>query len=843
MPTTRFPTFFGAKLLCALALSARLLSAAESAGPAPDFRKASSPALSIGHEDFPGAVKLVLGRAVADIYVDTADAKLVGITAGLLAADIERVTSQQPRIVHDASQLGADAVIVGSIGHSVAIDRLIAAGKLDATGVRGQWETYRLQVVAHPFPNVERALVIFGSDRRGAAYGVFTLSQQIGVSPWYWWADLPPPHQDALVIKPASFQEGPPAVKYRGIFINDEDWGLEPWAAKTFEPQQGNIGPKTYAKVFELLLRLKANYLWPAMHAVTTEFARIPANVTLADDWGIVMGASHTEAMNRNNVLWPEEGVGEWRYDTNRDNLLAYWEQAARQRGAYEAVWTLGIRGVHDSAMLGPADLTGKMHLVEDAIAGQRSLLQKHVNPDLRQVPQLFAPYKEVLDLYRHGMKVPDDVSILWTDDNFGYIRQLSNLEEQKRAGASGIYYHISYLGRPRSYVWLNTTPPALIWEEMSKAYSYGANRIWVVNVGDIKPNEIGMEFFLRLGWDTRAYDRQSIANYLTDWATREFGSEHGPATAEIMSRYYRLGFARKPEAMNPPTFNSAEARQRLADYDALVQAAEAIERRLPANRRDAFYELVLYPVRICAAVNHVFLAADAADAMKRIEAETDYYNNTLAEGKWRHLMTVKGTTIPFYAFNWPDPSATPIASAPPPPPVEPELSIFAGRFTRNIARGGGEWRAIAGLGRQADALTVFPPTLPSVAPEQATQQAPELDYDFTSAAAGRLEVTVYAVPTHRINETRGLRYAVAIDDGQPQIVDFEQFSGDSTNPAWQQHVIHNASVTRTQHTVDRPGAHTLKFFMVDPGVVVEKFVVSSRPLPDSEFGPPETIR
>jgi hypothetical protein len=351
------------------------------------------------------------------------------------------------------------------------------------------------------------------------------------------------------------------------------------------------------------------------------------------------------------------------------------------------------------------------------------------------------------------------------------------------------------------------------------------------------------MEFWLRLGWDIHAYDRQSVARYLTDWAAREFGPEQGPAIAGVMSRYYRLGFARKPEAMDRTSFNPAESRQRLADYDALLSAAEAINNRLPADRHDAFYELVLYPVKASALLNHVFLGTDSAEALQRIAAETDYYNNVLAGGKWRHLMTVKGTTNPTYAFAWPTGAAAPrdamSASAP-----GPELSVYAGHFTRSLPRSGAEWLPIAGLGRNADALAVFPTTVPSITqPGQIVRQSPELDYDFTSPDAGSLQVTVYAVPTHRINETRGQRYAVAIDDQPPQLVDFEQTSGDSTNPAWQQNVIRNASVTRTQHTVARPGPHTLKVFMVDPGVVLEKFVVSSGPLPESEFGPPETPR
>ena len=280
--------------------------------------------LLIAHKDSAGAVKLVLGNTVADIYIDAKDAKVTHIAADLLAQDVERVTGKKPRVVNDPAQLGAYAIIAGTIGHSALIDRLIALDKVHASDIRGQWETYRLQVIDKPLPNVNQALIIAGSDRRGTAYGVFALSKAIGVSPWYWWADVTPLHQDALVIKPVELKDGPPSVKYRGIFINDEDWGLQPWSAKTFEPDFKDIGPKTYARVFELMLRLKLNYIWPAMHNCTIEFGKVDDNIRTADEWGIVAGASHPEGMNRNNVDWPMLKKGEWRFDTNSANMIAF---------------------------------------------------------------------------------------------------------------------------------------------------------------------------------------------------------------------------------------------------------------------------------------------------------------------------------------------------------------------------------------------------------------------------------------------------------------------------------------------------------------------------------------
>jgi hypothetical protein len=941
--------------------------------------------------DSPGAFRLAAGDARADVYVDPRDFTLARIAGGLLADDIQRVTGKRPAVKSDASLLGADAVIIGTLGHSPLIDSLAVAGKIDTKAVAGQWETFTWQIVDHPTAGVERALVIAGSDRRGTAYGVFELSEAIGVSPWYWWDDLPPAHRDSIFVKSPSLRQGPPSVKYRGFFINDEDWGLEPWAAKTFEKEVGNIGPKTYAKVFELLLRLKGNYLWPAMHPVSKEFGLIPANITLADDWGIVMGSSHTEVMNRNNVAWNEATQGPWRYDTNRDAVLAYWDQWAKLRGPYEAVWTEGMRGIHDAAMEGPPDTAGRIKIVENAITDQRELLKKYVNPDITKVPQMFCPYKEVLPLYQAGLKVPDDVTILWTEDNFGYIRQLPTPSEQKRSGGGGVYYHISYMGRPRSYTWLNTTPPGLIWEEMRKAYDYGARRIWVLNVGDIKPGEIGLDFWMKLGWDINSYDATSVGKFTRDFAARQFGQQDADAIGDVLNRYFRLGFARKPEEMDADSFslvNYHEAATRVAEYAALDRDAQAISDRLPAPARDAFYELVLYPVRMCNLSSQAFVEAATAklyagqqrasaashvaamqDALAKITSETNYFNNTLAGGKWKYVMTAQGT-LGTYGYKWPD---APIAPAPaqagglgiavegveqpatvvyPWAPARASLpvsqlptfcpwgsihwvdvfnrgstpiswtakaddpwvivnpssgngpqdtrvtvsidwskvptgaiarsnvrfstaggfcvvgvsaahaanapdaatlfaedggyvSIDADHFTRNTPKSGGEWHAIAGLGRTTDIVTVLPATLPSVTdPAALAEKSPEVEYDFWTSSAGSAQVAVYSLPTHRIYPGINLKYAIAIDNEAPTIIDCDDSAvrGGENSNNWRDGVVHNTYITTTPHNLAAEGKHTLKIWMVDPGVALEKFVISTGAVPPSDLGPPPTI-
>ena len=622
-----------------------------------------------------GDFSLVDAASAADVYVDAGDFDVAKIAAGLLAADVGRVTGKTPAMKHDSAALGRRAVIVGTLGRSAVIDRLAAAGKIDVSAVRGKWESFVLQTVANPLPNVASALVIAGSDRRGTAYGALELSEQVGVSPWVWWADVAPTRRDTLLLKSGVYTVGPPSVKYRGIFINDEDWGLRPWAAQTFDPALGNIGPKTYEKVFDLLLRLKANYLWPAMHPVSTEFGTIDENSKLADRWGIVMGASHAEPMNRNNVHWAAENRGEWRYDTNKQRIDQFWEEWAKKRGSYEAVWSVGMRGIHDSGMIGPRDIHEQVSILQSAIAGQRALLAKYVNPDVTKVPQAFMPYKEALAQYQAGLKLPPDVTLVWCDDNFGFIRQLSTPAEQRRPGGSGVYYHTSYLGGPKPYLWLDTTPPALIWQQMTTALQHGADRIWVLNVGDIKSNERGMEFWTKLAWNAHRWGPDAQHAFLLEWAARDFGAPLAADIADVMDEYYQLGFQRKPELMELGIFstvNYGEAQHRLAAYKDLLNRATAISDHLPAQKRDGFYELVLYPIQVAAGTNEAFLAADLSrlsasqgrtvadtyaaesrDAQTQIRRETSYFNNELAGGKWRGVMTLTGWGRTGEYANW----------------------------------------------------------------------------------------------------------------------------------------------------------------------------------------------
>jgi glycosyl hydrolase family 115 (putative glucuronidase)/glycosyl hydrolase family 115 len=621
-----------------------------------------------------GDFALVQGGNAADLLVSPSDFKVVQIAAREFADDVQRVTGKSPRLVNEPTQASRYSVIIGTLGQSPLIDSLVRAGKLNVEQLRGKWETFIVATVSNPLPNVGMGLVIAGSDRRGTAFGVFELSQAIGVSPWYWWADVPSVHRDNLFVAGGTRRAGPPSVRYRGIFLNDEDLGLQPWAAKTFDPQLGDIGPKTYARIFELLLRLKANTLWPAMHNCTKAFNLYPDNKVVADDYAIVMGSSHAEPMLRNNVTEWSDKPENYDYTRNADGVRKYWEDRVAQNGKYENIYTLGMRGIHDSPIVGPKTQPERIKVIEQIFNDQRAMLANHVNPDATKVPQIFCPYKEVLADYRAGLKVPDDVTIVWPDDNHGYIRYFPTAAELKRPGGFGVYYHASYLGGPLSYIWLDSTPPGLIWEEMSRAFDHGVRKFWMLNVGDLKPAEISIDLFLQMGWDATRWRRDNLNQFLERWAASQFGPQHASEIARVLDQYYRLGFARKPEFLQWNLINEKprlsdltavdygdEVEQRLDEYDALMKEADRLYEKIPPSQRDAFYELVVYPARAAALANRRYFSFEKAaqylaqgrasaiecarrgqEADQRLTVETDYYNQKLAAGKWRHMMTVE---------------------------------------------------------------------------------------------------------------------------------------------------------------------------------------------------------
>jgi hypothetical protein len=942
-----------------------------------------------------GDFKLVHDGRAADVVVSTEDFKVIRIAAADLVSDVERVSGKKPQLRMEPSGLSSHIVLAGTLGKSSLIDALVRDHKVDVTRLRGQWESFIIVTVPRPLPGVEMALAIIGSDRRGTAFGIYELSQAIGVSPWNWWADVTPAHRPNLVVSAGLHRYGPPSVQYRGIFLNDEDWGLQPWAAKTNEPERGDIGPKTYARIFELLLRLKANTLWPAMHKSTRPFNQFAENKQVADDYAVVMGSSHAEPMLRNNVGEWTDDPKNFDYTRNPEGVRNYWKERVRENGRFENIYTLGMRGIHDSPIQGPKTQAERIKLLERIFEVQRGMLAEHSGTDVTKIPQIFCPYKEVLADYRNGLKVPDDVTIVFPDDNFGYIRSFPTPAERQRAGGFGVYYHISYLGRPLSYLWLNTTPPALIWEEMSKAYDHGVRKFWMLNVGDLKPAEIGIEFFMQMAWDASRWRRDNLPNFLNEWARREFGAAHSTEIAAVVDEYYRLGFARKPEHLQwylpgePPRVSDVssvdyrdEAQTRLDAYESIQKRADRLYALMPAERKVAFFQLVAYPVRGAALANRRFFmmeksavyaaqgrasaltaAQRAQEADAQMTAETDYYNERMLDGKWRHMMAIEmkqgewpsmritppaippelsrrelaaqprlgvafegrlepmaadehealpvlsvfmGNTSFFDVFNtgrgrarwsakvsdnWLKLSQlqgdlsvdarvtvsidwarapgrdgltmgaveitagneTRVVSVPifNPSSVRPErligfvesagvVSIEAENFTSKVERGGAGWQVIHGLGRTGDSVAIFPTTAASIDLDRIVTDSPVLEYRMQLFTPESVTVTCYLVPTQPLKAGGGLRYAIGLDDQTPQVVTVGP-GLEVGSPPWAQNVMNATTLGKSTHEITKAGPHTLKIYMVDAGVVLDKIVVDAGGLRPSYLGPPET--
>ena len=607
------------------------------------------------------------------VFISSTDWPGVNIAIKNLRNDIGAVSSDIPTIYRDTLPKTTEIIIIGTIGKSPVIDNLIKEKKLDVANVAGKWETFLIQVVKNPLPGIKRAMVITGSDKRGTIYGIYELSKQIGVSPWYWWADVTVQKKSEIYVKSGRYVQGTPSVKYRGIFLNDEAPDLTNWIREKFgsvtpgdNPPMprgvANYGHEFYTRLFELILRLKGNYLWPAMwnNAFNEDD---PENSGLADEYGIVMGNSHQEPMLRAQKEWDRRylrSTGTWNYAKNPDLLESFWREGIKRNKNYESIVTIGLRGANDTEMA-PGGPKANMAMMEKIVDVQRKILMEEINPDITKVPQLWCLYKEVLDYYNAGMRVPDDVTLLWAEDNWGNIRRLPTEVERKRTGGAGIYYHFDYHGGPRNYQWLNTSPLPKIWDQMSLAKKYGADKIWIVNVGHFKGYELPMEYFLDLAWNTQAQTGENINDYTKKWAARQFGDKYAGEIAALLSSYSKFNGRRKPELLSPLTYslvNYREAETVVGDYKDLALRAEKISGQLPSDLRDAFYQLVLFPVKACAIVNELYVVAGKnnlygaqgrastnmmAEETKRLfQQDTtlmNYYNHDFAGGRWKHFM------------------------------------------------------------------------------------------------------------------------------------------------------------------------------------------------------------
>ena len=863
-------------------------------------------------------------------------------------------------------------IIIGTVGSSELIDGMVSSGKLNVDDIRGEWERFIVQTVKRPVPGVKEALVIAGSDKRGTAYGVFTLSEEMGVSPWYWWADAPVQRHDELYVNKERYVSKGPSVKYRGIFLNDEAPALTGWVNENF----GSFNHEFYEKVFELLLRNKANYLWPAMWRPRVFATDDPKNLQVADDYGIVISTTHHEPMMRYHEEWSRYDGGPWNYETNAEKLREFWRGGIERMGDYESVVTLGMRGDGDEAM---GEGTA-VKLLKNIIADQREIIADVTGKPAAETPQVWALYKEVQDYYDKGMRVDDDILILFGDDNWGNVRILPKKEDLDHEGGYGMYYHFDFVGGPVSYRWLNVTQIERVWEQMNLAYEWGVEDLWIVNVGDLKPMELPISFFLDFAWNAEL-EAADLPDYYEEWANQQFGGNHAAEIADIIALYTKYSARRTPEMIKPNTYsldNYREADRILEEYARLLERSSTVYAELPEEARDAYYQLVHFPIQISSNLNEMYVAAAKneryalqnrasanhyADLTKEKffrDAELiRYYHDTLAGGKWNHFM--EQNHIGYTSWNEPSVDRMPavtyiqapteaalgyvVEGAPETrwtrgglygrtfPTFDPlndqeyylevfnrgsepltytvtakedwiELSSGGGEiryeemimvgidwsgapqgttsgeilisdgsreFTVNVpirnvsveaagflenngvvsieaanftAKSDGEeahWTVVPNLGRTHDAVTPEPADAEIQKPGSG---APRLEYTFTLLDSSSVAVEAYLSPTLNYKKNEGLKYAIAIDDGQPQIVNIHE---GEDQPDWEYPEWWNTSVTdhirkeKSVHDMLPPGPHKLKVWMVDPGVVFQKFVIDAGGLKPSYLGPPES--
>ncbi len=582
-----------------------------------------------------------------------------------LRADLARVGGEK-------AGSGAQAILLGTIGKDARIDALIASGKLDVSGVKGKWEAYVEQVVDHPAPGIDRALVIAGADRRGTIYGAYDISRRAGVSPWNWWADVPVARQADLFVLPGRRTDAP-VVKYRAIFLNDEDPSLKGWATATY----GGFNHKFYGQLFELILRLRGNMIWPAMWGKAF-YDDDAENSPTAEKYGIVIGTSHHEPLMRAHVEWERYGKGAWDYTTNAPFLREFWKTGLARAAGSEHLVTIGMRGDGDKPMTQGTAIP----LLEKIVADQRQIIQEVTGKPASETPQVWALYKEVQDYYDQGMRVPDDVTLLFSDDNWGDLRRLPQIGAKPRAGGYGIYYHFDYVGGPRNYKWIDTTEIARVWEQMRLADAYGANRLWVVNVGDLKPYEAATDFFLDLAWNPKAMTVDRLNNWHRTWATEQFGLEQGPAIGDMIDQTTLLAARRKFELRDPDTWSwtkDREGERVLADYSALERETAVIEAKLPPQAQPAFFELVEHPIYAAftleqlyamTALNRLHAAQGRTDANTLIGLAKDAFAadaliaktyESQAGNKWVHMMDQ--THIGYTSWQQPDENIMPALS------------------------------------------------------------------------------------------------------------------------------------------------------------------------------------
>lgn len=756
-------------------------------------------------------------RQTVTVACSNSEEQVVHTALDMLTCDIRTVLSSTTQASESTGM-----IVVGTIGRS----ELLQQTGVDVSVLKGKQQAFLLTV------SPEGKLVVAGSDKHGTAYGILEISRLLGVSPWEWWADVTPEKKDFLKLSRKFRSVQSPSVEYRGIFINDEDWGLMPWSNRTYEPSdvKGEIGPRTNERIFELLLRLRANTYWPAMHECTLPFFLTKGNREVAKKYGIFIGASHCEPMACNAAgEWKRRGEGAYDYVNNSAAVYKFWEDRVKEVADQEILYTLGMRGVHDGKMQGAKTVEEQKAVIDRVFVDQRGLIGKYVNKDMTKVPQVFIPYKEVLDIYHAGLQVPDDVTLMWCDDNYGYIRHFPTAEERVRKGGNGVYYHVSYWGRPHDHLWLSTMSPSLIYQQMKLAYDQGIQKMWILNVGDIKPAEYQIELFMDMAWNLDAVASEGVTSHLKHWLEREFGASCAKAVLPVMQEHYRLAHIRKPEFMGntreeekDPAYrvvkdlpwSEKEINARLRAYGDLSETVERAASKVSADRQSAYFELVKYPVQAAAQMNRKLLYAQLARhgkadwgqsdlAYDSIAALTQQYN-ALEDGKWNRMMDFKPRKLP--VFNRVERKTATL------PMMKERTAVY-------------KWNGLDGKNKQNGKMVTTPVTYEGLGYEgraAGINMGDALTFYFGKWAADSVVVDVRLLPNHPVHGEQ-LRFSVSLDGAEPRVVSYET---KGRSEEWKENVLRNQAIRKMVFPVSGKNPHRLVIRALDEGVVLDQVML-----------------
>ncbi len=793
---------------------------------------------------------------ICQIIADNADYEGVKIALENLKTDLLKVTGKMPQINSEGSyQGGLPLIIIGSADRSEFIKQLIDNKQVDGRQLISCNEKFIIQTIENPFESNSKAVVIAGSDQRGTIYGIYALSEQIGVSPWYYWADVPVEQHTYLYLLPGIHTNGEPKVKYRGIFLNDEAPALSGWAFHTF----GGFNHQFYEKVFELILRLKGNYIWPAMWG-RAFYDEDSQNGITAHKMGIIVGTSHHEPMGRAHAEWSKYGSGKWDYSKNSAVLDKFWEGGFRRMMDWEKVVTIGMRGDGDE----PMSEENNIKLLQNIVSNQRKIIAAATGKDASFTPQVWALYKEVQDYYERGMKVPDDVTLLFCDDNWGNVRLLPNVGSKPRKGGYGMYYHFDYVGGPRNYKWINVTQIQRVWEQMNLTYTHGVDKIWIVNVGDLKPMEYPITFFLDMAWNPGRFNAANLFEHTVKFCEQQFGGHFALDAARFIDQYSKFNARITPELLDQNTYsisNYNEFETVVADYNQLLLEAMRVYQLMPAQYKDAFDQLVLFPIHASAnlyamyyavARNHQYAQSNsteanewAAKARKHYECDSllmNHYNYSIAGGKWRHMMDQ--VHIGYTYWQQPDKQVMPTLYNVPEPSNEGKtmlfiengrfLSIESNHYSRSKRAEKMNWVEIPNMGKTESAMTL----LTNYPADFKDDVSSYLEYDFELKSTGEAKISLLLSPSLNFNGGKGLRYAISINGGIEQVVNFNGKYDGQLHDKW---LINRIIESQTTHNFNQPGRYTLRFRALDTGVVLQKIVIDMGGVKPSFLGPPES--